>query len=49
LASNCQALFALYSQLEQNQKQKTDTEAKFNIMMDRINAGQLQGVTLQKL
>lgn len=49
LASNFQALFALYLQLEQNQKQKTDTEAKFNIMIDRINASQLQAITLQKL
>ena len=49
MANNYQALFALYLQLEQNQKQKSETEAKFNAMADRINAGQLQGVTLQKL
>lgn len=36
-------------QLEQNQKQKTETEAKFNIMVDRLNAGQLNNMTLQKL
>lgn len=49
LAGGFGALFAFYLQLEQNQKQKADTEAKFNIMVDRINAGQLQAATLHKL
>ena len=39
LASNYEALFAAYSQLEMNQKAKTETEAKFNTMIDRLRAG----------
>lgn len=49
LAGSCGALLSLYQQLEQNQRQKADTEAKFNIMMDRLNGGQLQAPTLQRL
>ena len=49
LASNYEALFAAYSQLEMNQKAKAETEAKFNTMVERLRAGQLQAGTLERL
>lgn len=49
LAGGYGALVAFYAQLEQDPKQRAATEAKFNVMVDRMNAGQLQALTLQKL
>jgi hypothetical protein len=41
VAQSFQQLFGLYSQLETNSKQLSETEQKFNIMMDRLEQGAL--------
>lgn len=42
-------LFNVYCQFEANQKLRAETEQKFNIMVDRMAAGSLHDLTLQKL
>lgn len=49
LANKYQALFSLYTQLETNAKQRGETEAKYQLMIERVRGGQLQPATLQKL
>lgn len=42
-------LFNAYSQVEQNQKVKAETEHKLSIMVDKLNARALHEITLEKL
>jgi len=49
IVGGIQNLFNIYVQIETNQKAKSETEAKYNIMMQKIQGGQLQEMTMQKL
>lgn len=42
-------LFNAYFQVETNQKLRAETEQKFSIMMERLAAGSLHDLTLQRL
>ena len=43
------SLFQAFSQVETNQKLKSETESKLSIMVDKLNAGEIGPVTLNKL
>jgi len=49
LISGYQAMFQHFSQVETNQKLKAETENKLAIMVDKVNGGQLNPVTMEKL
>ena len=49
VAQSFQQIFGLYAQLETNPKQRSETEQKFNIMMDKLEQGGLQPATVSKL
>jgi len=49
LRANFQGFYGQFTQVEQNQKVLSDADAKFNILMERLNDGNLNPLTLQKM
>lgn len=49
LVNAYQAMFQQFIQVETNQKVKAETENKLAIMVEKVNSGQLNAVTVEKL
>ena len=49
LQQSLNSLYGLFTQLETNQKLRSETEQKFEILTSRLAAGGLQPVTLEKI